>query len=92
MDLSRWPALAALREIVEAHAGVQLWLFGSALCDDQPADLDVLLVYTDLADIASIRMSRKWEEHEPPVDITAMTPDEEHHYRFVETTGAQRLI
>jgi len=69
-----------------------MWLFGSALNRRSPADLDVLLVYRDPADIAAIRAARPWADEIPPVDIIAMTAREERDYSFIRVTGAVRLL
>jgi hypothetical protein len=61
------------------------------LRSDRPRDLDVLIIYNDRADLAALREMGWWEITAPAVDIIAMTPDEEHHYKFIEVTGAVRL-
>lgn len=69
-----------------------MWLFGSALISPAPTDLDVLLVYRDLADVEAIRAVRAWAEEIPPVSIIAMTAQEERDYAFVRYTNARRVL
>jgi hypothetical protein len=61
------------------------------LRSDAPRDLDVLIVYKSRADVVALREMGLWEVTVPPVDVIAMTSDEEDHYRFIEITGAIRL-
>ncbi len=67
---------------------LQVWAFGSALRSDQPNDLDVLIIYHDRAEVDELRNMGWWEISVPPLDIIAMTPDEEEHYGFITETGA----
>ena len=90
--LTEWPQLNDLLRVVQARAGVQMWLFGSALVSRTPADLDVLLVYRDLADIEAIRAARAWADESPPIDIIAMTAREEKDYAFIRDAHARRIL
>lgn len=90
--LRAFPQLDDLRRAVAARPGLQLWLFGSALTVDAPADLDVLLVYSDLTDVAAVRSAGWWIDTEPPIDLLAMTHEEEREYSFIENTRALRLV
>ena len=56
-----------------------------------PSDLDVLIIYEVRSDLTALRDMVLWEVTVPPVDIIAMTPDEEKHYQFIKITGAQLL-
>lgn len=69
-----------------------MWLFGSALTTQTPADLDVLLVYGDLADIEAIRAAHAWAEEIPPINIIAMTVQEVSDYAFTRGAHARRLL
>lgn len=69
-----------------------MWLFGSALTSHAPADLDVLLVYRDLADIEAIRASHAWAEEVPPINLIAMTVQEESDYAFIHGAHARRIL
>jgi predicted nucleotidyltransferase len=91
MDLSRWPHLARLVNAATGLGALQVWLFGSALRDAKPSDLDVLVVYRDRATVVALRNAEFWEDYSPPCDIIAMTPSEESEYDFVATTSAVRL-
>ena len=69
-----------------------MWLFGSALTSDTPADLDVLLIYCDLADIEAIRAAHAWAEMVPPINCIAMTVQEESDYAFIRGAHARRIV
>lgn len=90
--ITRWPQLGDLRRVVLTKPGVQMWLFGSALTSHRPADLDVLLVYCDLDDIEAIRSAHAWAEEIPPINIIAMTAQEESDYAFVRGVHAHRML
>lgn len=93
MDIeATWPHLHEFCRLATAAACLEVWLFGSALTSAAPADLDVLVVYEDRADVVTLRGAGWWENFEPPMHIIAMTPQEEHHYQFIATTGARRLV
>ena len=93
MDLrSRWRHLRALCDAASERPGLQLWMFGSALRCDDPADLDVLIVYEDRRTVVALRALQHWDEFRPPCDIIAMTPREVDQYEFVQRTGAVRLV
>ncbi|SES43484.1 hypothetical protein SAMN04488000_13160 [Lentzea albida] len=70
---------------------MQVWAFGSALRSDRPNDLDVLIIYQDRAGVDELRSAAWWEISFPPLDIIAMTEDEERHYGFITGTNAVRL-
>jgi hypothetical protein len=76
---------------VAEFPGLEVWAFGSMLQSEEPRDLDVLVIYDDLNDIVAVRKMHLWEVTLPPVEIIAMTRDEQTHYRFIEETGAIRL-
>jgi predicted nucleotidyltransferase len=90
--IGRWPVLDELCRCAESLHRLEVWVFGSMLRSDKPRDLDVLVIYNDPVDLATLRRMGWWEISAPQVDIIAMTPDEEHHYRFIEVTGAIRLL
>lgn len=69
-----------------------MWLFGSVLTSQTPADLDVLLVYRDLADIEAIRAAHAWAEEIPPINIIAVTVQEESDYAFIRGAHARRIL
>jgi hypothetical protein len=90
--LVSWPPLASLCELAKTMPGLQLWLFGSALRSRSPRDLDVLIVYSFREDVATIRDARRWSDEQPPIEIIAMTIDEEQDYSFISGVGARRLV
>lgn len=92
MDLSdRWPILDELCRCADNFPELEVWAFGSMLRSKRPSDLDVLIIYEARSDLAALRDMVLWEVTVPPVDIIAMTPDEEKHYQFIKITGAQLL-
>ncbi|MFD9188177.1 hypothetical protein ACFWCA_08145 [Streptomyces phaeochromogenes] len=92
MDLNRWPHLKLLVEVARSLPPLQLWLFGSALRCEHPADLDVLLVYQDHSTVMALRRMNRWEDMCPPFHLIAMTPREIDEYDFIRRTGAVRLM
>lgn len=93
MDIrTRWPQFDALCRVAEGFADLEVWAFGSALRQDDPHDLDVLLLYDTRASIVAVRGAQRWSETKPPVHIIAMTRAEEREYRFIQGTSAVRLL
>lgn len=87
-----WPHLARLCELAESKSDLQVWLFGSALRNATPRDIDVLLVYANYEDVASIKSAGWWGDEKPPIDLIAMTQEEERGYDFIAGTMAERLV
>jgi hypothetical protein len=87
----QWPTLDELCRCAERFPRLEVWGFGSMLRSERPHDLDVLIVYSNRADVLALRDMGLWEVTLPTVDIIAMTPDEVDHYQFIEVTGALRL-
>jgi len=87
----RWPILNELCQCADLFPELELWAFGSMLLPRRPNDLDVLIIYKNRCDVVALRDMGLWEVSAPPVDIIAMTPDEENHYQFIKITNAQRL-
>jgi hypothetical protein len=93
VDLTlRWTQLREFCEAAVCYPGLEVWLFGSALYSPDPADLDVLVVYKNRANIVALRSVRHWRHLDPPLHIIAMTADEERFYDFKAVTGATRLL
>lgn len=93
MDLrTKWWQYDALCRLAEHLSDLEVWAFGSALYQEHPGDLDVLLIYDDRTSVVAIRSVREWTETCPSCDIIAMTRTEECEYRFIQTTGAVRLL
>lgn len=67
-------------------------MFGSALRLDDPADLDVLIIYEDRRTVVALRGLQQWDHFCPPCDIIAMTLREVEEYAFVARTQAVRLV
>ena len=91
MAVKNWPQLSLLVRLAGSMPTLEVWLFGSALRHDSPADIDILLVYSERESVLTLRSIRRWEEFEPPCHIIAMTPGEVEEYAFVARTGALRL-
>lgn len=92
MDITNpWPHLRQLYEAASEYPSLQVWLFGSALHSESPRDLDVLILYRLRQDILLLRSLHWWSEFDPPIEIIAMTPEEERYYNFINNTGAIRL-
>ncbi|WP_216215716.1 hypothetical protein [Amycolatopsis aidingensis] len=92
MDLrQRWQILDDLCVCAERFLDLQVWGFGSMLQTGHPRDLDVLIIYTNPDHVTDLYAARLWETTLPMLDVIAMTADEDRDYRFIESTGAQRL-
>ena len=87
-----WPHLSELCRLATAYPRLQVWLFGSALTSEAPADLDVLMVYENRADVVAVRLARWWPDFDPPLRIIAMTAEEERHYGFIAHTHAVPIV
>lgn len=87
-----FPHLDAICDTVCRLPKMQLWIFGSALSNETPRDIDLLLIYDRLVDAQEVRMADWWEDYEPPIDLISMTMEEEAEYRFIEVTRAERLV
>jgi len=90
VDLRLWPHLIDF--VTAARSlGLRVWLFGSALTNSTPNDLDVLVMYSDRHTVLELRAQRRWSDLDPPLDIIAMTTDEERHYRFIAGCSAVEI-
>lgn len=87
----RWQQLDEVVRLAGNYSRIQVWLFGSALRSGSPSDIDVLLVYHDRRDVVAIREACWWTDYDPPLNIIAMTRDEEREYDFIAATHAVRL-
>ncbi|WP_270264401.1 nucleotidyltransferase domain-containing protein [Kocuria marina] len=83
--------LTQLREVTRDHPAASVWLFGSALREDDPRDIDVLIMYEDRASVAELKAAVHRAFSGLPCDIMALTADEESFYDFRRTVGAVRL-
>jgi len=93
VDLTaRWTQLREFCEAAARYPELEVWLFGSALYSPDPADLDVLILYENRADVIALRSASRWRHRDPPLHIIAMTPGEERFYGFKAVTGATRLL
>lgn len=90
--MTQWPHLALLLDVASGLAPLEVWLFGSALRSEDPADLDVLLVYQNRRSVVALRDTYPWEDCLPPFHLIAMTPREVVEYDFIATTNALRLL
>lgn len=89
--LAHWPHLADLCAVAGTVPGLEMWLFGSAVNSRDPNDIDVLLIYSDLASVGAVRAQRWWADEDPPIHIIAMTEAEATEYDFIAATRAKRL-
>ncbi|GAA3028630.1 nucleotidyltransferase domain-containing protein [Actinokineospora globicatena] len=72
--------------------GLELYVFGSALtATEHPDDLDILVIYRDARHVDHLRQLLYTADLDLPLDLVALTPEEETHYRFIARTGAVRL-
>jgi predicted nucleotidyltransferase len=93
VDLTaHWVQLQEFCEVAAGCAGLQVWLFGSALDSPNPTDLDVLVIYEDRISVVRLKAARRWGDFDPPLHIIAMTAEEEEFYDFKAVTGAARIL
>ena len=71
-----WPQMRQIIEAAKDIGSLELWLFGSAINSISPRDIDILVVYRDLEKLDALFDHAFWELYYPPVEITAMMPDE----------------
>ena len=90
--------ISLLRRVVDNYprlpSGVTLYLFGSILTDTiDRRDTDVLLVYPPgyLATAHQLAMHLRSLSVVPPIEVVAVSSEEEEETRFVEVVGAQRF-
>jgi predicted nucleotidyltransferase len=86
-----WPVLEELCRCAANFDDLEVWAFGSAIRSDSPNDLDILIIYSERAEVVALRRTSLWEVMVPPVEIIAMTRDEEREYDFIAITRAIRL-
>ncbi|CAM5507644.1 hypothetical protein [Streptomyces canus] len=57
-------------EVARALPSLEVWLFGSALRSERPADLDILLIYEDRSAVVALHRMNRWEDLRPPFHLT----------------------
>lgn len=83
--------LSGISSIVDQHQGIEVYLFGSVLTREDPADLDVLVIYQDREEL------RRFLDHVDclsgalPIDVTAMTSGELASSGFLVRSKAIRI-
>lgn len=81
-----------LRELALGHDDLSVFVFGSVLVrPDDANDIDILVVYGSPLAMARFRTNIEAVRLSLPIDLLAMTPEEEKHYQFIEISSAQRL-
>lgn len=92
LNQARWQQLRDFCSAAEQRGLLEVWLFGSAMASETPADLDILVLYEDRNALVELRGADDWETYKPPISLLAMTREEEAFYDFISATGAQRLV
>lgn len=83
VDLRReFPSLDALCREAGEIGGLEVRVFGSALRSSCPRDLDVLVLYSERDQLLELRSRLCWETADPPIDLIAMTVDEDEELAF----------
>ncbi|PHZ60387.1 hypothetical protein CRG86_004650 [Photobacterium leiognathi] len=70
---------------------INIYIFGSALYSNFPNDIDVLIVYSDLNELPTIKHQLFQISLEYPLDIYYMTPEEVNELDFINVTQAVEL-
>ncbi len=65
---------------------------GSATRIAHPRDIDVLAIYGDVGAVSALRAMNDWGDFEPPIDIIAMTAEEEAGNKFITGTNATLIF
>ncbi|WP_208023269.1 hypothetical protein [Mycobacterium marinum] len=68
--------LSRIRSILDQHRGIEVYVFGSALTREDPADLDVLVIYQDREELRRFLDDVDCWSGGLPLDVTAMTSGE----------------
>ncbi|MCA2323119.1 hypothetical protein JF732_25720 [Mycobacterium intracellulare] len=68
--------LSRISSILDQHQGIEVYVFGSALTREDPADLDVLVIYQDRDELRRFLDDVDCRSGAIPIDVTAMTSGE----------------
>ncbi|ORA62934.1 nucleotidyltransferase domain-containing protein [Mycobacteroides franklinii] len=68
--------LSRIISILDQHQGVEVYVFGSALTREDPADLDILVIYQDREGLRRFLDHADRQSGALPIDVTAMTSGE----------------
>lgn len=65
--------IGQIGSILDTHGGIETYLFGSALTRDDPADIDLLIVYSDRHQLHRFLAELEHTVGPLAIDVTAMT-------------------
>lgn len=68
--------LSRINSILDQHQGIEVYVFGSALTHEDPADLDILVIYQDREGLRQFLDHVDCQSGALPIDVTAMTSGE----------------
>jgi len=70
---------------------IDVYIFGSVIYSNLPNDIDVLIVYSDMHELPTIKHQLVQMSLEYPLDIYYMTPEEVKELDFINVTQAIEL-
>ena len=83
--------LSRINSILDQHQGIEVYVFGSALTHEDPADLDILVVYQDRAGLRRFLNHVDCRSGALPIDVTAMTSSELESSGFLVRSKAVKI-
>ncbi len=83
--------LSRISSIVDQHEGIDVYVFGSVLTREDPADLDLIVIYQDRHALRRFLDRVECQSGPLPIDVTAMTPGELANSGFLVRSKAIRI-
>ncbi|HET9876789.1 MAG TPA: hypothetical protein VFQ37_13650 [Mycobacterium sp.] len=83
--------VARINSILDQHEGIEVYVFGSVLTHEDPADLDVLVIYQDRDGLRRFLDHVDCRSGALPIDVTAMTSGELASSGFLVRSKAIRI-
>ncbi|MDC5795785.1 hypothetical protein OPW41_13185 [Vibrio europaeus] len=86
------PFFLSLKKVIQQHSlSIDVYIFGSALYERFPNDIDILVIYTTCDELLLIKSVFFPISLEYPLDIYYMTSEEASELDFINTTKAVPL-
>ena len=86
-------AVPLVEKVSRCHATVRFYIFGSAVAGAKRTidDIDILVVYDQIGDVAAVKESLSDLELRVPLDVIYMSGTEEQELNFIESSNAIRI-
>ncbi|MFP9135355.1 nucleotidyltransferase domain-containing protein [Shewanella algae] len=86
------PLFLSLKQaLLQQDLSIDVYIFGSALYNNLPSDIDILIIYNILDELSVIKNQLFQISLEYPLDIYYMTPEEACELDFINVTKAVML-